>query len=189
MQEVIQDLFTLSRLEYEAGTLKSESVAVLEVMQEVVGEIRELARETQHALKLSGDPDLKIPGDASLLRCAFSNLVSNAVRHTPNRTKVEISWSRAGGLAELVVEDNGTGIPARHIPRLTERFYRVDAGRSRAAGGTGLGLAIVRQILDMHDARLSISSDEGRGARFCCQFPVSQVVGEHPGESLTQQAG
>jgi two-component system phosphate regulon sensor histidine kinase PhoR len=85
------------------------------------------------------------------------------------------------------VRDNGAGIPARHLPRLTERFYRVDASRSRERGGTGLGLAIVRQILDMHDARLSISSEEGHGATFSCLFPASmtlQAGSESPAEEV-----
>lgn len=170
MQGVIQDLFTLSRLEYGSETLKRKPVPVFEVLNEVAREAAELADNTHHEIKLEGEQDLMVMGDESLLRCVFTNLVSNAVRHTPSRTRVEISWLRDGEGASLQVRDNGAGIPARHLPRLTERFYRVDASRSRERGGTGLGLAIVRQILDMHEARLSISSEEGRGATFSCLF-------------------
>ena len=188
MQGVIRDLFTLSRLEYGVEAIKRDPVAVLDMLEDVVGDVREMARKTHHRLKLSGDPNLLIQGDESLLRCAFSNLVSNAIRHTPGRTQVDVSWTRAGDLAEFAVRDNGTGIPARHLPRLTERFYRVDAGRSREAGGTGLGLAIVRQILDMHEARLTVSSEEGRGSTFSCQFSSPQIVNEVSHRALTEQA-
>jgi two-component system phosphate regulon sensor histidine kinase PhoR len=188
MQGVIRDLFTLSRLEYGVEAIKRDPVAVLDMLEDVVGDAREMARKTHHRLKLSGDPNLLIQGDESLLRCAFSNLVSNAIRHTPGRTQVDVSWTRAGDLAEFAVRDNGTGIPARHLPRLTERFYRVDAGRSREAGGTGLGLAIVRQILDMHEARLTVSSEEGRGSTFSCQFSSPQIVNEVSHRALTEQA-
>ena len=188
MQGVIQDLFTLSRLEYGVESVKRDPVAVFDMLEEVVMDAGELARNTHHTLKLNGDRNLVILGDESLLRCAFSNLVSNAIRHTPSRTQVDVSWSRAGDQAEFVVRDNGAGIPARHLPRLTERFYRVDAGRSRDAGGTGLGLAIVRQILDMHDARLTVSSEEGRGSTFSCQFSSPQMVNELSPRALTEQA-
>ena len=176
MQGVIQDLFTLSRLEYGSETLKRRPVAVFEVLEGVTAEAGELANNTHHELELQGDPELMLLGDESLLRCVFTNLVSNAIRHTPSRTRIEISWLRDGEGARLQVQDNGAGIPARHLPRLTERFYRVDASRSRERGGTGLGLAIVRQILDMHDARLSISSEEGHGATFSCLFPASMTL-------------
>ena len=187
MQGVIQDLFTLSRLEYGVEAIKRDPVAVFEMLEGVVMEAGDLARDTHHTLKLSGDPNLVILGDESLLRCAFSNLVSNAVRHTPGHTTVEINWTSKGDQAEFSVRDNGTGIPARHLPRLTERFYRVDPSRSRDAGGTGLGLAIVRQILDIHDARLSISSEEGRGSIFSCKFSSPQTVKELSHRAMAEQ--
>jgi len=188
MQGVIQDLFTLSRLEYGSEALKRRPMAVFEVLNEVAAEAGELANNTHHELKLEGDPDLMLLGDESLLRCVFTNLVCNAIRHTPSRTRIEISWLHDGEEARLQVRDNGAGIPARHLPRLTERFYRVDASRSRERGGTGLGLAIVRQILDMHDARLSISSEEGHGATFSCLFPASMTL-QAGSESPAEEAG
>jgi two-component system phosphate regulon sensor histidine kinase PhoR len=171
MQSVIEDLSMLSQLEDGSATVRHEPVAVLDVLEEIVEEGRELARETRHVLDLTGDPGLLLLGDESLLRCAFSNLVFNAIQHSPGRTRIEVTWGRDGDRAVMQVRDNGVGIPARHLPRLTERFYRVDTGRSRAAGGTGLGLALVRQILDMHEASLLISSEEGRGSSFACRFP------------------
>ena len=176
MQGVIQDLSMLSQLEDGSETVRHEPVAVLDMLETIVAEGRELARETQHVLDLRGDPGLLLLGDESLLRCAFSNLVFNAIRHTPGRTRISITWGMNGDCAALQVLDNGAGIPVRHLPRLTERFYRVDAGRSRDAGGSGLGLAIVRQILEIHDARLLIRSEEGRGSRFGCKFPARRSV-------------
>ena len=176
MQGVIQDLFTLSRLEYGAESLNRDAVVIYELVTDVMREVSGLAANTHHELELQGDPGLRVLGDESLLRCAILNLVANAVRHTPSRTRVEINWARMEeGGARLEVRDNGEGIPARHIPRLTERFYRVDASRSREAGGTGLGLAIVRQILDLHEAQLSIRSEPGRGSNFACVFPAQLV--------------
>ena len=174
MQAVIGDLLTLSRLESGVDVLESQPVAVFDMLEEIVQEAGELGRESQHTIAMDGEPGLMLLGDESLLRTAFSNLVFNAIRHTPQRTQVSVTWRRQDDHADMVVRDNGMGIPARHLPRLTERFYRVDAGRSRAAGGTGLGLAIVRQILDLHDAQLLIGSEEGRGATFTCQFPAQR---------------
>ena len=171
MQVIIEDLLMLSRLEGRSEEVPRKSVAVFDMLEKIVHEAELLAQESQHVLELNGDPGLVLLGDGSLLRSAFSNLIFNAIRHTPLRTRVSVSWGRDGDHADLQVRDNGAGIPARHLPRLTERFYRIDAGRSREAGGTGLGLAIVRQILDVHDASLLISSEEGLGATFTCRFP------------------
>jgi two-component system phosphate regulon sensor histidine kinase PhoR len=184
MQAVIQDLSVLSTLEAAEGALQHEPVAVLDCLEDIVEDARELARATGHVLNLNGDPGLLLLGDESLLRSAFSNLVFNAIRHTPIRTRVDISWGLDGDHAVVWVQDNGAGIPARHLPRLTERFYRVDSGRSSDRGGSGLGLAIVRQILDMHDAQLQISCTEGLGCRFGCRFPARMTVsvpGDPPG--------
>jgi two-component system phosphate regulon sensor histidine kinase PhoR len=175
MRGVIQDMSALSRLEGASEGIQNDPVDVLYMLGDIAREGAELARDTQHELHLSGDQSLDLLGDEALLRSAFSNLVFNAIRHTPSHTRVEISWDRVGDHAELRVRDNGAGIAARHLPRLTERFYRVDGGRSSDAGGTGLGLAIVRQILDMHEARLMIGSEEGRGSSFTCRFPLQRV--------------
>jgi two-component system, OmpR family, phosphate regulon sensor histidine kinase PhoR len=103
-------------------------------------------------------------------------LVSNAVRYTPEGGSVMLSWSTENGLPVFAVTDTGPGIEAEHIPRLTERFYRVDRSRSRASGGTGLGLAIVKHILNRHQARLEISSEIGKGSRFAAVFPAERMV-------------
>ena len=111
------------------------------------------------------------------MHAAISNLINNAVLHTPNRTETHIRWWADEHGAHLEVHDNGEGIAPRHLPRLTERLYRVDPGRSRNTGGTGLGLAIVKHILEHHGAELEISSKVGRGSTFICHFPVELTSG------------
>ena len=120
------------------------------------------------------------------MQSAFSNLVFNAVIHTPPYTPIEISWKRSGNEAHLLVKDSGPGIEQKHIPRLTERFYRVDKARSRQSGGTGLGLAIVKHIITRHDGELRISSQQGVGSQFLCAFPEEMVLEK---SELQRQAG
>ncbi len=110
----------------------------------------------------------------------ISNLLSNALRHTPADGAVKLSWRSGPDGADIVVSDTGEGIDEEHIPRLTERFFRVDRGRARTDGGVGLGLAIVKHVLNRHDAELHISSETGVGSEFCCHFPVARVVSEPP---------
>jgi two-component system phosphate regulon sensor histidine kinase PhoR len=115
-------------------------------------------------------------GSVKELHSAFSNLVSNAIRYTPNDGTVSIRFSRNGdGGVTLAVQDSGYGIPAQHLPRITERFYRVSTSRSRESGGTGLGLSIVKHVLNLHDARLEIESEVGRGSTFACVFDRTRV--------------
>src|SRR5690606_13555542 len=125
-----------------------------------------------------------LDGSTRELHSAFSNLVSNAVRYTPAGGTIAIVFERDRGGAVLSVRDSGYGIPAAHLPRLTERFYRVSTSRSRGSGGTGLGLAIVKHVLNLHQARLEISSEVGRGSVFSCHFGPERVLargGAHSG--------
>ena len=110
------------------------------------------------------------------IRSAFSNLVTNAIRYTPAGGDILVTWGLEDGEPTLRVRDNGEGIAPEHIPRLTERFYRVDRSRSRSSGGTGLGLAIVKHVLQRHQGRLDIASDPGRGSTFSCVFPATRVA-------------
>jgi two-component system phosphate regulon sensor histidine kinase PhoR len=114
------------------------------------------------------------------LHSAFSNLVSNAVRYTPTGGKVTLSWRLEGARGEFSVADTGIGVETRHIPRLTERFYRVDQGRSRESGGTGLGLAIVKHVLTRHQASLEVTSELGKGSSFRAEFPAQRVAPTDP---------
>ena len=170
MRSIIEDLLTLSRLEMEDHSRQIEAVDVPELLQLVVDEAR-LVDAGQHELTTDIAPDLLLNGNRSELHSAFSNLLLNAIKHTSKATPVRIVWREEEGGAALRVEDDGEGIAPEHVPRLTERFYRVDEARSRASGGTGLGLAIVKHALNRHDARLSIESEIGRGSIFACHFP------------------
>jgi len=129
----------------------------------------------QHHLKLELLTDSKLLGSADELRSAFGNLISNAIRYTPTDGEIVIRWQEQDdGRLVFSVQDAGIGIASQHIPRLTERFYRVDSSRSRATGGTGLGLAIVKHIANRHQAHLEISSVEGRGSTFSIVFPAQR---------------
>ena len=130
-----------------------------------------------HAIVVEDAAKVDISGSAHDLHSAFSNLVSNAVRYTPAGGTVAISFARTGdGGVELAVRDSGQGIAAEHLPRLTERFYRVSNSRSRESGGTGLGLAIAKHVLGLHQAQLTIESTPGQGSRFGCVFGPERVL-------------
>jgi len=131
----------------------------------------------KHKLKLELLSDKKLLGCAEELRSAFGNLVSNAIRYTPAGGEIVIRWQvQDDGQPVFSVQDSGIGIAPQHIPRLTERFYRVDSSRSRATGGTGLGLAIVKHIANRHQAHLDISSEEGKGSTFSILFPEKRSL-------------
>jgi two-component system phosphate regulon sensor histidine kinase PhoR len=173
MRSIIDDLLTLSRLEMDDGGQNQGPVDIADEVAHVVHEAQALS-DGRHQFDLAVDDRLLLVGNAVELRSALSNLIHNAVRHTPEGTRIHIRWEQDEDGPLFTVEDNGDGIPAEHLPRLTERFYRVDRGRSRASGGTGLGLAIVKHVLNRHDARLLIASEVGVGSRFACQFPPAR---------------
>src|SRR5690606_17034612 len=136
----------------------------------------EALSQGQHSVGVVDDPGLDLWGSTRELHSAFSNLVSNAVRYTPAGGSIELRLARSDdGGAVLSVRDSGYGIPSTHLPRLTERFYRVSASRSRESGGTGLGLAIVKHVLGLHQAHLRIESEVGRGSVFSCVFGPERV--------------
>ena len=136
----------------------------------------------RHTLSSEIDPHLDVLGSGSELSSAISNLLINAVRYTPDGGKVTVRWhTEADGSARYSVTDTGIGIAAHHLPRLTERFYRVDRGRSRESGGTGLGLAIAKHIAMRHGAELEITSEVGRGSCFSLHFPRTRLTdGDRP---------
>ena len=169
MRSIIEDLLTLSRLEMENGLPQLDPVDVAAELQLIIGEA-ELLDKGNHELITDIDPDLLLNGNAVELRSAFSNLIFNAVKHTPPGSRIWIAWRDDGGEPLFSVRDDGGGIEREHIPRLTERFYRIDKARSRASGGTGLGLAIVKHVLNRYDARLTIESEMGQGSTFTCHF-------------------
>jgi two-component system phosphate regulon sensor histidine kinase PhoR len=176
MNEMITGLLTLSRLELQQDSGHDAPVEVADLLATIVEEARALSGSACHAVQLEVESPACLLGDSRELRAAFTNLVTNAVRHTPPRSEIRVRWCSNGDGARLIVTDSGAGIAVRHIPRLTERFYRVDPSRSRDTGGSGLGLAIVKHILDRHDAKLEISSKVGGGSTFTCRFPPQRVV-------------
>jgi two-component system phosphate regulon sensor histidine kinase PhoR len=176
MNDLVSDLLTLSRLEMQQESAADEHVPIDELLSTIVEEARTLSGPARHVLQLDIRSPEGLRGNAKELRTAFSNLVTNAIRYTPNQAKIRVLWQVDPEGAHLSVIDSGEGIAARHIPRLTERLYRVDASHSRDTGGTGLGLAIVKQILEHHEAELEIISTVGGGSTFTCHFPPERVI-------------
>lgn len=170
MNHLVDDLLTLSTLENELNVLQEEKVDVPQMMQTLQQEGAALSNN-QHTLRLEVESDCAVLGSASELRSAFGNLVSNAIRYTPPGGEIVLRWHEKNGQPVFSVKDSGIGIAAQHIPRLTERFYRVDRSRSRETGGTGLGLAIVKHVASRHQAQLEIQSEEGKGSTFSIAFP------------------
>ena len=176
MRQIVEDLLLLARLEGESTAGRQDEVDVAELLNLVAEECRAL-RPDAPAIDCEIRSLRRIRGDAKQLRSAVTNLVVNAVNHTPPDGQVTLIWADEGRGGVLEVADTGEGIAPEHVPRLTERFYRVDTGRSRERGGTGLGLAIVKHILKRHDARLDIQSRLGQGSRFICHFAASRLTG------------
>jgi len=174
MQRLLDDLLTLSRLESADNNLKEERVNVPEMVRSLESEAQSLSRG-RHAVHLRLESARWVKGATQELRSALSNLVSNAVRYTPAGGEITLAWSDRGDEAVFSVADTGEGIASEHIPRLTERFYRVDRSRSRETGGTGLGLAIVKHVLTRHGARLEVQSIPGKGSTFSVVFPAQRI--------------
>lgn len=176
MQQIVSDLLELSELEVEPpGERRAEVVSVAELVAAIRDEAREL--DPSGRCRIVADiGGLGIRGSRARLQSAFFNLVSNAVRYSPDGGTITLRWRGDESGARFCVADEGVGIESYHLPRLTERFYRVDKDRSRTTGGTGLGLAIVKHILNHHDAELEVQSAPGKGSVFCCRFPASRVA-------------
>jgi two-component system phosphate regulon sensor histidine kinase PhoR len=175
MQSIVQDLLTLSSIE-SAPPPDNEPVDMVSLLDKLRRDAEGLSAG-RHNIVVESDGHGDLRGSEPELVSAFGNLVANAVRYTPAGGTVRISWSATPQGGEFAVQDTGIGIDAKHIPRLTERFYRVDRGRSRDAGGTGLGLAIVKHSLNRHQAQLDIKSTPGVGSRFAAKFPANRVAG------------
>ena len=174
MRSIVQDLLELSKLEAEGGQAELEPVDVGGMLALIRKDV--LARPEHPAnFDLSLETEAVLLGSEGGLHSIFSNLVSNAVKYTPADGSIVVRWWTDGRGGHVSVRDTGIGIPAEHLPRLTERFYRVDAGRSRRLGGSGLGLAIVKHALQRHEGRLEIESVEGKGSTFTCHFPAHRV--------------
>jgi two-component system phosphate regulon sensor histidine kinase PhoR len=178
MEGLVKQLLTLSRIEAAPAMVLNEKIDVPLMLRVVEREAQTLSQQKQ-TLQFDVDPSLRVFGNEEQLRSAISNLVYNAVNHTPEGTHITVSWHKTSQGAKFSVADNGPGISAEHIPRLTERFYRVDKARSRQTGGSGLGLAIVKHALSHHEARLDIESRLGKGTTFSFVLPERLIA---PGE-------
>ncbi|HYF42054.1 MAG TPA: phosphate regulon sensor histidine kinase PhoR [Ramlibacter sp.] len=178
MQTLVNDLLTLSRLEGSPLPGAGEWTPVATLLAQCEQDARALAGALQKEqdIRIGAAPALELAGAASELQSAMSNLVSNAVRYTPPEGRISVQWALlADGRAEFSVRDTGPGIAPEHLPRLTERFYRVDRSRSRETGGTGLGLAIVKHVVQRHGAELRIDSAPGAGSTFSIVFPAARL--------------
>jgi two-component system phosphate regulon sensor histidine kinase PhoR len=176
MQRIVEDLLLLTRLEAEPVGVGTRVVKVAPMLAQLREEARMLSGTRVHRIELEADEELCLRGEEHVLRSAFANVLFNAVQYTPGGGTIRMRWYADAEGAHFEVEDNGIGVPPAHIPRLTERFYRVDKGRSRATGGTGLGLAIVKHALNRHDGRLCVRSEVGVGSTFTCDLPTARVV-------------
>jgi len=173
MQHLVDNLLLLTHL--ETHQKKSECVDVPALLSQICKEGDVLENALSQRIQLTLEVDSHIVGEEHELRSAFTNLLSNALKYSPEDSLVKIRWYRSEDWLLLDIEDQGEGIAAIDIPRVTERFYRVDVKRNKKVGGTGLGLAIVKHVLMRHDAVLSISSEKGYGSCFSCRFPIERL--------------
>ncbi len=174
MQRLVEDLLTLSALESSPPPPMEEAIDMKALIERLGADARALSGG-RHRIEVVAESAAVLFGTEKEITSAFGNLVSNAIRYTPEGGTVRFSWRQTREGAAFDVEDTGIGIAAEHIPRLTERFYRVDRGRSRESGGTGLGLAIVKHALGRHGATLQVTSTPGKGSRFSAQFSGPRV--------------
>jgi two-component system, OmpR family, phosphate regulon sensor histidine kinase PhoR len=175
IQLLVDDLLTLAQLEGSPRPAADRWLAADPLMDRLMADAKALSAG-RHALVLNAEPGLQIAGVEPELHSAFGNLISNAIRYTPENGGIEVRW-RLGkdGSASFEVQDSGIGIAKEHWPRLTERFYRVDGSRSRDTGGTGLGLAIVKHIAQRHGGTIAVDSEVGKGSTFTVQLPAVRI--------------
>jgi two-component system phosphate regulon sensor histidine kinase PhoR len=176
MQSLIEELLVLSRIESSTERAFEKMVNVPQLLWQIQAEAEALNRDRLHKIFFDISPILYVYGIESELRSAFSNVIFNAINYTPNNGVIEIKWYLHCDQAKFSVKDNGDGIAAEHIDRLTERFYRVDKARARTTGGSGLGLAIVKHVLSHHNTHLVIESEVGKGSEFFCLFSAELTL-------------
>jgi two-component system phosphate regulon sensor histidine kinase PhoR len=173
MKVLVDDLLLLTRLESSPKPSQTEvdMVPIAPMLEAIAADARQLS-SGRHRITVEADPTLKLRGSEFELHSAFSNLIGNAVRYSPDGGDIAVRWFSTEGGAHFEVEDHGMGVPEQHLNRITERFYRVDLSGSRARGGTGLGLAIVKHVLIRHGATLGVRSELNKGSVFFCDFPL-----------------
>ncbi|KTD99090.1 phosphate regulon sensor histidine kinase PhoR [Pseudoalteromonas sp. CR1] len=176
MDSLVSQLLSLSRIEGSRRQDNDKAINVPQLLGYIQTEAQSINQDKGHELIFDIDSTLDIKGSEDELRSAFSNLVFNAIHYTKPGGKIQVSWLRKNNMACFTVIDNGDGIAAEHINRLTERFYRVDKARSRTTGGSGLGLAITKHVLTRHDSKLNITSEVGKGSCFSFYFSTDKIV-------------
>jgi two-component system phosphate regulon sensor histidine kinase PhoR len=176
MENIIKDLLTLSQLETRATSKDQSSIQLLSLMREIKNDAEQVFSEKQHQISLNCSEHIVIKGNWNELYSAISNLVLNAAKYTPPQGQIALNVEQNDSGLKISVTDNGPGVASQHIPRLTERFYRVDESRSSDTGGTGLGLAIVKHVLARHGGKLEIRSEPGKGSEFICHLPPERVT-------------
>ena len=175
MNALVNDLLLLSNLENNKKVAKNQIIDMANLMNQIFDDARAYNLDYGHTLNLDIDSHCDLIGSDMEIASAFSNLITNAIKYTPKGGIITIGWHEDGDHAYSTVQDTGIGINPKHLPRLTERFYRVDSARSRQTGGTGLGLAIVKHVLMQHGAYLEISSKENEGSTFTAVFPKERL--------------
>src|SRR5690606_8956443 len=175
MQRLVEDLLTLSSLESAIDRPADEPIEIDKLCASLISEARVLSGG-RHTIESDVPEGMRLLGVGVEIESAIRNLLSNAVRYTPEGGEITLEWLDQNGRGAISVVDTGIGLPAEHLPRLTERFYRVDRARSRVTGGTGLGLAIVKHIANRHGAEFLIESKAGKGSRFTLRFSPPRVI-------------
>lgn len=190
MQALVEDLLLLSRLEASAtpGIEELDPVDMPVLIDSCVAEARELSNG-RHRFEVTAERTLKLLGMERELHSAVLNMLTNAVRYSPDGGTISLTWEATGGGARLALTDQGIGIAPENLQRLTERFYRVDLAKSRIRGGTGLGLAIVKHVLKRHQSALQVTSRLGQGSRFWCDFPAALIPRAHEGSHERGRSG
>ena len=178
MNKIIGELLELSRLESSGAAPADQAVDICGLLSAARKSHQDV--EAQATVEVDCESRAQLTGSAVEIESLIDNLLSNALRYTPSDGSILLTWRVDDDAARLSVTDTGIGIEEEHIPRLTERFFRVDPGRSREQGGVGLGLAIVKHVLERHDAHLVIESTPGQGSRFSCLFPLSRISVSEP---------
>jgi two-component system phosphate regulon sensor histidine kinase PhoR len=174
MQRLVEDLMSISRIEAGGNALPDDKIDMVELTRTVTGELTAAGSDRARDITMSGTEHAQVRGDRAQLSQLIHNLLSNAMKYGRAETTIAVALStNEGGMLEIRVADQGDGIAAEHLPRLTERFYRVDSARSRELGGTGLGLSIVRHIINRHRGRLDIDSTPGVGTTVHVRLPLA----------------
>lgn len=178
MADIIEDLLLLSHLEGEDHSIEEKrDIIVADILKTICLDAKNISGDKKHKIKLTADASVLLSGSENELRSLFSNIIVNAVKYTPREGSINIEWCcDEEGRGRFRVSDTGIGIAKEHLPRITERFYRVDKARSRERGGTGLGLAIVKHVLLRHGAELEIESVIEKGSTFTCLFPAERIA-------------